>query len=174
MDLALALLRTFLSSPIWQGVAGIAQIFAAGLSTISVFVALWALHQAKKERVEAVAPDWAYATDLNLTDSDLTRCEDCGLIGRSLQFKNVGIRCATKLRASIEATDDPSMPWIGETKATPWTANTALAGSWFQVPLYWSPDEDYHFVLVLQSSSWMGQRLSKRFSVEIKSDNVSV
>jgi len=49
---------TFLTQPWWQGIAGIAQIIAAVLTIVAVYLALKTLRQSEKSRIEAISPSW--------------------------------------------------------------------------------------------------------------------
>lgn len=50
----------WLNAEYWQGIAGIAQIFAAVLAIVTVLQAKQMMDEAEKQRWESVAPHWVY------------------------------------------------------------------------------------------------------------------
>ena len=147
----------------WQGVAGIAQIFAAGVSIYAVVQARKTIELAQEERRESVAPDWEsrwqgpfqFPPELQPAPKDVL-----------VWFHNIGAGPARKVRLHFDCPSG-SAELTAPSETDERLTRIARADKFF-VTIRGATGAEWEAVLTIECVSRVGQRLAHDFAIRTK------
>src|SRR5258708_32130951 len=89
-------LKRFLTLPLWQGLAGLAQMLAAVLTVVMVYQTRRMLRQADRARLASVAPEWEITNNANrLVGAEASLAE--------IDLQNVGLGPSRNFSVEFES-----------------------------------------------------------------------
>ena len=160
-------LKWFLTWPLWQGIAGVAQTLAAVFAIITILQARKMLRQGENAQFASVAPDWRIANDAN-------RLHGLQVSQADIQLQNVGFGPACNFSATFISNNNRHLNCI--------TSCTSMRGA--NVPTIF-PDEELHIelqieqnegpmdgTLVVECYSRLGQKITHRYRVDGDATNI--
>jgi hypothetical protein len=154
-------LRWFLTLPLWQGIAGLAQALAAILTIVAIDQARRVLRQGDKARLDSVAPDWQIANDAN-------QLKGVAVCLADIYLQNVGFGPACNFQVRFLTHNDHHQGCINGLSG-PRGANIATI----------FPDEQLHIglrldadqgpmdgTLVVECYSRLGEKITRHYRVQ--------
>jgi len=166
---------TGLSSPLWQGIAGIAQITAGILAVITIMQARDMQKQADIARRESVAPDWEIISVRSLANvylsnpnKDFTLCFENTGFGLA---KDVNIIFQPIKKETVVKLSEPSM----DTSHSKGHGRYYSPEDWIKVTLSFHTDQlPFEGYYILTSSSRFCERLEHKFKMSLEKDKNNI
>jgi len=153
--------KWFLTLPLWQGIAGVAQAVAAILAIVTILQARKMLRQGERAQFASVAPDWMIANEANHLHGVQVSLAD-------IYLENVGFGPACKFKVTFASNNNHHQNCI-TSHSSPRGANvnTIFQGEAMHVQLRLEQDEGpMDGTLAVECHSRLGEKITHRYTVE--------